>query len=1256
MSLDYRELRWHTEYSIMVGCGRIGEHAKRARDLGWDSICLTETDTMRHVYYEHECLLNMNLEVGAAPLRPIYGTEISVCPDMDVRGLSDEARAELAKEHTKATALRKAVYAEERRLGLTRTSKLVLRAMSYRGLKNLYKITSQGWHRGYFIRPRIDLKLLEEYNEDISISIGGTTGLVCDDILAGDMTTAMETLERLQKTFAGRMWLEIQPHEGEQHAKLNKAMMLISRQMDIPVVAVNDVHYVHAEDTDAHTIILCLRSHRNIQDPEHPRSPPGYHVRTGEEMLEAFQANHPRLPLSFVRDAIKRTVEVANAHQVKMEIDRFKALVPAVPLDDDVKTDHQQVIKMCLAGWDWRKMEERIKEQARLTKADPVELRQVYEDRLKSELAAIKRQKFSRYFLVVFDVINWARRQDIMVGPGRGSSAGSIICFLMGITSLDPIEHGLMFERFISPGRIDMPDIDMDYEDNRREEVIRYLHDRYGHDNVCHIGTHGRLRGKAALKDVCRVLDIPLHRVNAVTNSIVERSSGDERVSQTVEDSFKEFKVCQDFDKDFPQVLPLVKKLEGSARQVGVHAAGIIPCPERLDDIIPIERHERHGKWVTITAMDMYGSEAHGLLKLDILGLRTLSILADARRKIMERHRLDVNFEELPLNDKKVLKMFTDAEYVGIFQYDSTGARAACEGIEFTNFEDVAALTALNRPGTMRSGLATEYKRRKQDPKKIKPLHPIVDAICADTLGVLVYQEHVLKIFIQVAGYEPGTADSLRKKIAKKWGDEAVGKEREKFIEGAVKNGMSAIDAAKLMDNITFFGSYGFNKSHASAYGVISYWGMWLKKYYPVEFVWALMKNEPERSEVARFAKEAERLGIQCLQPDVNVSGEIFNIDKDGNVRGSLSDLKNVGKAAITSIQATQPYTSITDFLERVPRKAANSRVIDALIKAGALRTLLPNTKWALENKDSWLEVARKGKVGWQETVTKMVEASKSEEEYTNEDLMHIAAEVSPLGGGKHRMFVYHPMLAEHSSNVPWVTMEDSDFWRAPQAFVRGVMIEIKYNQVGDFDTVEPSDEKKAKMGWGKRYANINVEDETGQQKRIKVDIDIFEEFRHIIDRGVGTCVALHVANNQTYHSSRCHFMADLEEMRQKLRANIPLIGWERCFTNEHPVWAHSQRDILAKFKETRNGHPFMARGLITSVKQIWTKKGDKMCFFGLQDGLWNTLDVTVFPNDYEGHASEIRRGSVVKVKLRRDGKNVVMDESGINAVLGSIT
>jgi DNA polymerase-3 subunit alpha len=1269
MPLRYTELRHHTEYSMMIGTGRMDDHVARAAELGYPTICLTEVDTLRATYAIHEEATDFTKHHAETPIRAVFGIEISVCLDHRAQGLPQEGRDALAETGLKAHHLRRAIYTREGELGLTKTWRLCIRALTYEGLKNMYMLSSIAWTDGHFIRPRIDIALLIKHSEGIAISLGGYDGWATEALYMGDYATAIAQLEELQATFEGRMWLEIQPH-GFQHVKLNRAIQLVARRLDIPVIAVNDVLYIRESDTDAHEVILCLRANKNLNDPEHPVSPKGRHIRSGDEMMAAFREEHPDLDEEWVAEAIERTVEVAALHKAKFEIDRFKALIPKPDLptgDDGEEVDDFTFLRtLCTEGWDWRDIEGRAVTQAAAQGMDLEAMRAVYIKRLTKELGAIRRQKFTPYFLIVRDLIYWARRQGIMVGPGRGSAAGSLVCYLLGVTAIDPIEHQLMFERFISPSRIDMPDIDMDYEDTRRQEVIDYLHEKYGEGHVAHIVTIGRMRGKAALKDVCRVLDIPLHEVNAVTASIIERSSGDERVSQTVADSFVEFEVCRKFNAKYPQVLPLVVKLEGCMRQTGVHAAGIIPSPVPLMEVIPLERHERNGKLVLTTGMEMYGSEASGLLKLDVLGLRTLAVLADALRAIKARTGRDLDLEALPLNDKRTLDMFTGHQYVGIFQYDSTGAHAACEGIEFTTFEDVAALTALNRPGTMRSGLATEYKKRKQDPSRIKPLHPLVDAICADTLGVLVYQEQVLRIFVEVGGYEPGTADSLRKKIAKKWGDETLGREREMFVAGAVANGVDAVDAGKLMDNITFFGSYGFNKSHASAYGVIAYWGMWLKCYYPTEFIYGLMKNEPDRAEIMRFVKEAGRLGASVLPPDVNYSGVNFTIDKDGAIRSSLADIKGVGEGALGALVAAQPFSDIVDFLKRVPARSANSRVLEALLKAGALRSLLPNLKWALEglkDKKGWLEMARKGKAkgegtamfraGWEVSLLEAVEASRAEPDYNEEDTLYLAAEVSPLGGGKHPTEVYKTLIAEHMATVDWLPLDDDDhFWSQKAAYIKGVLIEIKYNQVGDFHTgAEPSEHEKLKMGWHKRYANVNIEDETGVQRRVKIDWDIFEDYRHIVDKGEGVCVAMRISIAARFHNCRCIYMVDLEDMRQKSKGGHPFGGWELCFT-DHPVGAYTHKPLAVKMANKK----FVAIVMITHVKRTIDKNGNIMAFFGIEDANGFYSDGVCFASTYDNHGASLQAGAIVTASFKRDGSSVFLADDGVMKTHSVIT
>lgn len=1242
--LAYQEMRWRSEYSLLRAYGKMDDVVERAQQMGMPTVCLTEDGTMRGAYHVNEtCNLASSVE-GSTPIRPIFGCLFNVVPDHTIKGLTQEQVDAATAGLTRPIDKRRAIKEAERKHNVQKVQTIAIRALDNTGLTNLYKLSSIAWTTGYYWNPRIDLATLKAHSEGLSIGIGGVDGVACEEIIAGRLGEGLDIIQDLSDAFSGRLYLEIQPHPGTAHSALNRALLRIGKALDIPVIAVNDVHYINEGDTDAHTIILCLRAKKALTDPDHPVSPTGYHLRTGREMLAAFQKHHPSLDVGAVTAAILRTTEVAERHQAKMVIDRFACLVPEVEYEHAKdRDDNAELRTLCVEGWVWRDIPGRA---AKLG----IPIRD-YTARLHRELTAISNQKFPRYFLIVRDLINWSRSQGIPTGPGRGSAAGSLVCYLLGITAIDPMEHSLMFERFISPARIDMPDIDMDFADHRREEVINYLHDKYGHDKVSLIATIGRLKGKAALKDVSRVLGVPYAEVNEITGSIVERSSGDERASQTVMDSFKEFKVCQEFDRKYPRVLPLVMKLEGHAKQIGVHAAGVITSPDPLSQVVPVETHMRNNSVIKLCAFDMYGAGAMGLLKLDVLGLRTLSVLGDAVDMIKERHGIDIDLESIDLNEQPVLDRFTDHEYVGIFQYDSTGAHAACEGIPFTSFEDIAAMTALNRPGTMRSGLATQFKKRKLNPALIKPFHPLVDEICKDTLGILVYQEQVIRIFTEVAGYTPGTADSLRKKIAKKWGDEAIGRERQKFVEGAMARGVPEGDAGKLMDNITFFGSYGFNKSHASAYGAIAYWGMWLKHHYPLEFLWSLMKNEPKRPEIARFAKEAKRLGIGVLPPDINYSGVTFSIDADGNIRSSLADVKNVGKTAIGTIVAEQPFTSVSDLIQRCSGRALNSRVLDSLIRAGAMRSLLPNTKWALEHikeKGGWLDLGRRKRSGWEVDVDRMAADSASLPDYSEEDALYIASEVSPLGGGKHPMTIYDGLCEAVMPDTPWVALDRDDFWDRKTAYVKGVLIEIKYNQVGDFHTVEPDDAEKQRIGWGKRYSNVNLEDESGTQHRIKVDTDIFEDFREIIDKGVGTCVAMHVSVNKRFHSIKAHYMADLEVMRQKHKLGLPLATWERCVSlSDHP--ARSLKSAKP-FPGARRGRHRLT-GYITNVKTTFDKNGNQMAFFGLEDGYGGHADIVAFASTYDFHAHAIQRGARVEVAVKGDRGSWLMADEGITRV-----
>lgn len=1528
---DFVHFHLHSDMSQLDGCAKIGDYVKRAKERQNPAIGFSDHGTMRGYYEELE-------ETNEHGIKPIYGCEFYVANDMARKGLTADEKEEITKG-LKAGERKAAIKEYEELHGIRDRWHLTVWAKNDTGMRNLFKLTSASWIEGFYYKPRIDLDRLCEYGEGLAVATGCLSSPVNDHVLNGRKKRSLELSDMLYERFRDDLWLELQPHNLREQLHANRHVLsLKERYPECGYLACQDAHYLDRADAEHHEVLLCIGTNDNLSNPNRFKfDGDEFHFRTRAEMEEAFRTNHPYMKEQQIKEACDNTIILAEQCDVKLEVDFHACLMPEIHVPEAYGHDTYTYMKdLCTQGIGWRDLPGRAKRLSERKGESRTyhQLLKAYSDRLKMELGAIRRQKYVSYFLLVRDLYDWVRKQGIACGPGRGSAAGSLVSFLLGITSVDPIEHGLIFERFISPSRIDMPDIDMDFEDIRRQEIIDHLVDKYGRDRVCQIATIGKLSGKQCLKDTARVLEVPYAEVNAVTASIVERSSGDERASQTIEDSFKEFKVCQDFNKKYPAVLEHSKHLEGLAKTLGIHAAGVVVGPEDLTNIIALEtRTAKKGssERVIVSALDMYGCAAFGLLKLDVLGLRTMTVL---RMACQAAGFPDAGMlEELPLDDPKVLQGFTDHDYVGIFQYDSPGADKICSGVEFVHFEDIAAMTALNRPGTARSGLATQYVERKKNPKLVSKtaFHPKVSEITSDTLGIIVYQEHVLKIFTEVAGFTPGTADSLRKTIAKKIGDETLGKERENFIKGAVEKteGMDEKTAAKIMDAITFFGSYGFNKtishnsyvlragtyskegtpwitvgelakyrdkrdengqltpiakkmrnyginiiqmdddgrcrpgkvvnvhdhgvvpvfqietedghmtpeiseshrlmtvdgykciksglgvgdsllfmgemeehaycswwqnpeaqrgrqsglykatvesvwvraqdkceecgkpgeqrrgghevahtktpeqcdynetafhseanlkllcnschkkldyakgertkrwrkgrptfaskikaihfrgekqcfdlemdtpghnfvatpdpekhppvvshnSHATSYGIIAYWGMWLKAYHPLEFYWALMVNEPERLEIQRIAKDAKSHDIQILPPDINVSREQFTIDREHNaIRGSLVDIKNVGIAACTSIVAGAPYKNILDFLKRVDRRKCNKRVVYSLAQAGALDNMLPNSKWFVENIDVvWklLSKATKTKNMWRDLGALLVK-SAGEEQYTDEDRMLVASSVNPLAFGKHPMEVYEDFI-HRCVGVPIDYMARKDFFdRDHNCWVAGVILEVKYNQVGDFHTGElPDEAERERMGWGKRYANVNVEDASGKQNRIKVDWDIFDDFRHIVDLGPGTPVILHATANARFENMRAHALVHLEEMRQKEAKGVAYDQWERIVAGDHPVYSYPWTDKeeaanAAKFQHgPAKGGWATFTGVITNRKEKPDRKGNKMGFFGLLGTGDQYIDILCFGSAWPAFRKHVVNGRLVTMKVKKERGMYQLDDRG---------
>ncbi len=1248
---DFVHLHVHSDMSQLDGCGKIADYVQRAKDMGHSAIALTEHGTMRQYFTQLE-------ECQEKDLKPIYGIEFYVARDMRRKGITEEEKKEITSG-LKKSEWKNSIKKYEEREGIRDRWHLTVLAKNEIGLKNLFKLSTKGWLEGFYYKPRIDLEELIKHKDGLIVATGCQSSIIMDYACVGKNKKALREAERLYSEFGENLWLEIMPHEGKDQISANKfALELYERwNKQVGLLATQDAHYVDHTDSEAHEALLCIGTRDSMKNPDRFRFGDGeLYLKSRKEMFRSFTNNHPYMSKSLIKSSLDNTVELSRIIDDDIiNIDRFACLMPPVDVPSVYGGDEFAYTKaLCVHGWTWREIPKRAKSYSIKHGITYEEAIRIYKARLKHELISVKRQKFTTYFLLVRDIYNWARKQDMMCGPGRGSAAGSLVAFLLGITSVDPVEHALLFERFINPARVDMPDIDMDFEDVRRQEIIQYLRDKYGEDRVSQIATVGKLSGKQCLKDVSRVLEVPYAAVNEVTNSIIERSSGDERASQTIEDSFKDFKVCREFDKKYPDVLKYARKLEGMSKNLGIHAAGVVTSPVPLVDITPLEVRKHSDGDVIVTAVDMNGVQAHGLLKLDVLGLRTLAVLKDTVNAIKERHKIEIDLERLELNDPKVLKAFTDHDYVGVFQYDSPSADKICAGVPFDSFEDVAAMTALNRPGTARSGLATEYVDRKKHPEKRTKghFHEKVSAITADTMGVIVYQEHVQRIFTDIAGFPPGTADSLRKKIAKKFGDETIGKERENFIRGAKEH--SGIDekiAGKIMDAITFFGSYGFNKSHATSYGVIAYWGMWLKVYYPLEFYWALLKNTPDRIRIQGFAKDAKRHGIELLPPDVSVSRREFAIDhvKEA-IRGSLVDIKSVGQKASESIMDNQPYSNFSDFLDRVERRKVHKGVIVALAKSGALDELVPNIKWLVENIEYFWKKYLKNKKEKQNALEEL-EDSKKLEDYSPEEKQLISSQVNPLAFGKHPIDAYSDFISKHIK-VPLLSMSNENFWEDNDGkgiFICGVIIEVKYNQIGDFHSGElPPENEREKMFWGSRYANVNVEGAGGVQNRMKFGIDIFDDMRELIDSGIGTPVIVHAVPNKQYENLKVHFAINLEKLRKKITENEELNIWEKIVVGKHPAKTMKWKSIGSmdeknvKKQRTKNKLFFYGRsrkftGIVMQCRMKYDKKDNLMSFFSMIDAVGHSIECICFASNWESKLEKIiKAGNMLSIDLDR--------------------
>ncbi len=874
--MSFVHLHNHSEFSLLDGASRIKDMIAAAKRLNMPAIALTDHGVMYGAIKFYQ-------EAIKQGVKPIIGCEVYVAPS---------SRFDKSKGKNDMP------------------SHLTLLAADNAGYKNLMNLSSLGFIEGFYYKPRVDFELIKKHSKGIIALSGCMSGVLSRPLLADDDKGAMEIAKILQSIFKENFYIELQNHKIEEQPGLNKKLSSLAEELGIELVATNDSHYVKESDAVAQDVLLCIQSGSTLEEKGRLKfSTPEFYIKSLDQMKEAL-GEYP--------SAFENTLKIADKCDVEINLD--KILLPKFEPPKELSLE-QYLEKLCHTG---------IKE-----KYD--ELTDEINERLEYELDVIKKTGFAAYFIIVWDFVNYAKENGIKVGPGRGSAAGSIVSYALGITSIDPLEHGLLFERFLNPERISMPDIDIDFCYERRNEVIDYVAKKYGQDKVAQIITFGTMAARAATRDAGRVFDIPYGIVDKIAKMIPET------IGITIEEALKtstELKQSYDSDDTTMRVIDMAAKLEGLSRQDSIHAAGVVIAPDELTEHAAIQRK---GNQEIVTQYTMEDIQKIGLLKMDFLGLRTLTVINNTCETVKKNTGKEIDIDNVSFSDEKTLDLLRKGDTIGVFQLESTGMRALLRDLKPGNFSDIVAILALYRPGPLGSGMVKDFVNRKHGLKPIEHIHDSLENILKETYGVIVYQEQVMKIASEMGNFSMGEADILRKAMSKKE-PEVLSKLREKFITGAAMNKIDKAVSGKVFDLVSHFAGYGFNKSHSAAYAAVSFETGYLKAHHQVEFMAALLTSVMDnKDKVVVFVNECRRLKIKVLPPDVNLSGRAFTAVKD-TIRFGLSAVRNVGAAAIEAIVTARnhkgQFESITDFCEKVDLSVINKRCMESLIKAGAFDSL----------------------------------------------------------------------------------------------------------------------------------------------------------------------------------------------------------------------------------------------------------------------------------------------------------------------------
>lgn len=895
----FTHLHVHSHYSLLDGLPKIDELLDYVKELGMDSVALTDHGVMYGAVEFYK-------KAKAKGIKPIIGCEVYTAQEK----LTDK------------------------RPGIdTPRYHLILLARNETGYKNLVKLVSIAHLDGYYYKPRIDDEILEKYAEGLIGLSACVQGKIPRLLLANKYEEAEALAKKYESWFGkGNFYLELQHHQNvPEQETVNKKLIELSKKTGIPLVCTNDIHYLRKDDAEAQDILMLINTGADINDPERlSMTQDDFSMKSPEQMAEEFK---------HVPESIANTQKIVDACNLTIELGKTK--LPVFPLPEG-KTEMQYLEELCWAG-----VEKRYGANPDAKVAE----------RLKYELSVIAKTGFAGYFLIVQDFVNWAKQNRIVVGPGRGSAGGSIVAYLSGITNVDPLKHNLLFERFLNPERISMPDIDMDFADRRRDEVIEYVAQKYGRDHVAQIITFGTMAARAVVRDVGRALQYTYSYCDQLAKLIPMGMD----LAETLE-KVDEFKQQYESDPMAKRLIDLGKKLEGVARHASTHACGVVIAADALNEAgVPIQ-HPKESEVGILTQFEGHSIEDLGLLKMDFLGLKNLTIIEDTLARIYVLHnQLSIDMDKIPYDDQKAFQLLQEALTTSVFQLESDGMKRYLKELVPSTFEDITAMVALYRPGPMQ--FIPDYIERKHGNQVIEYLHPKLEPILKDTYGICIYQEQLMKIAQEVCGFTLGEADVLRKAVGKKI-KELLDAQETKFVQGAIKNGASKKVAEELWQWILPFAAYGFNKSHSAAYATIAYQTAYLKAHYPVEFMASVLTSEKADVERISFLiDECKKMKVEVLAPNVNESLKNFTVVPDKNqIRFGLLAIKNVGVNIVDAIVEERknngPFKSIGDFIHRIKSKDLNKKSMEALIKAGAFDQFEERNK-LLQNLEKMLEIAR---------------------------------------------------------------------------------------------------------------------------------------------------------------------------------------------------------------------------------------------------------------------------------------------------------